>query len=60
MNKNELRITDNVDRTVDIIKCIDEKFQIIMFEASTDYHQNAWFATRQEAIIFSEKWVFKK
>jgi hypothetical protein len=31
-----------------------------MFEASTDYHQNAWFATQQEAIYFSEKWVFKK
>jgi hypothetical protein len=31
-----------------------------MFEASSDYHQNAWFKTEEEAKSFAERWVFKK
>lgn len=60
MNDKQIRITDDYDRTIDIFECSDGRFKITMFEASTDYHQNAWFATQEEAIYFSEKWVFKK
>lgn len=60
MIKDQIRITDGHERTIDILPCNDGTYQTIMFEASTDYHQNAWFATQQEAINFSEKWVHKK
>jgi hypothetical protein len=60
MIKDQIRITDGYERTVDILLCNDSTYQIIMFEASSDYHQNAWFKTEEEAKSFAERWVFKK
>ena len=45
MTEGQIRITDGYERTVDILPCRDGDFQAIMFEASSDYHQNAWFKT---------------
>lgn len=59
MIKDQIRITDGHNRTVDILPCNDGTFQAIMFEASSDYHQNAWFKTQEEAKLFSERWVYK-
>ena len=60
MMKDQIRITDGHERTVDILPCRNGDFQVIMFEASSDYHQNAWFQTEEEAKRFAESWVFKK
>ena len=60
MTEGQIRITDGYERTVDILPCRDGDFQAIMFEASSDYHQNAWFKTEEEAKQFAEKWVFRK
>ena len=60
MTKDQIRITDGHERTIDILPCNDGTYQIIMFEASSDYHQNAWFQTLEEAKIFSERWVYKR
>lgn len=60
MNENHIRITDGNDRTADIISLNSGNIHVVMYEASSDYHQNAWFATLEEAQLFSEKWVYKK
>lgn len=60
MKNNLIRITDGQNRTIDIFEMKDGTFQIIMFEASTDYQQNAWFDSFDEAKGFAERWVFEK
>ena len=60
MIEGQIRITDGHERTIDILPCNDGTYQIIMFEASSDYHQNAWFQTLEEAKRFAEGWVFRK
>jgi hypothetical protein len=60
MIKDQIRITDGHERTVDILPCNDGTYQVIMFEASNDYHQNAWFQTVEEAKLFSERWVSRQ
>jgi len=60
MTKDQIRITDGYERTVDILPTSDGQYQAIMFEASTDYHQNAWFATLEEVKKFAESWVNRK
>ena len=60
MIKDQIRITDGHERTIDILPCNDGTYQTIIFEASTDYHQNDWFKTLEEAEQFAERWVFKK
>jgi hypothetical protein len=60
MIKDQIRITDGYERTVDILPCRDGDFQVVMFEASSDYQQNAWFKTEEEAKQFANKWVFTK
>lgn len=60
MTKDQIRITDGHERTIDILLCNDSTYQAIMFEASSDYHQNAWFQTLEEAKRFAEGWVFRK
>ena len=60
MTEGQIRITDGYERTVDILPCNDGTFQAIMFEASSDYHQNAWFKTEEDAKRFAESWVFRK
>lgn len=58
MIEGQIRITDGHNRTVDILPT-QGQFQTVMYEAETDYHQNAWFATEEEAKNFAQGWVFK-
>ena len=58
MIEGQIRITDGYNRTVDILPS-GGSYQIVMFEAETDYHQNAWFGNEEDAKNFANKWVFK-
>jgi hypothetical protein len=60
MIKDQIRITDGYERTVDILPCNNGTYQVVMFEASSDYHQSGWFKTEEEAKLFAERWVSKK
>jgi len=58
--KNQIRITDGYERTVDILSYNGNTFQAIMFEASSDYNDVLQFKTKNEAKQFAENWVFRK
>ncbi len=58
MIEGQIRITDGYNRTIDILPS-GASYQVVMFEAETDYHQNAWFGTEEEAKKFANGWVFK-